>query len=69
MTESNGLRNLRFRHRTSLSYSLAAIVITLVAPVVRAQNLNWEGQTGALVTPFAYTASSPARAWPTKPTS
>lgn len=26
-----------------------------------AQSLNWEGQTGALITPFAYTAKSPAR--------
>lgn len=26
----------------------------------RAQNLNWEGQTGAFVTPFAYTSASPA---------
>ena len=25
-----------------------------------AQGLNWEGQTGALLTPFAYTAASPA---------
>ena len=25
-----------------------------------AQGLNWEGQTGALITPFAYTAASPA---------
>jgi hypothetical protein len=25
-----------------------------------AQGLNWEGQTGAVITPFAYTASAPA---------
>jgi hypothetical protein len=31
----------------------------LVAPISKAQNLNWEGQTGAFVTPFAYTSASP----------
>jgi hypothetical protein len=36
-------------------------VITTFTQTSFAQGLNWEGQTGALLTPFAYTAASPAR--------
>ncbi|HEX4075427.1 MAG TPA: hypothetical protein VHX49_08520 [Candidatus Acidoferrales bacterium] len=36
------------------------LLLALAAPVAHAQSLNWEGQTGALVTPFAYTSASPA---------
>jgi hypothetical protein len=35
-------------------------VITALSQTSFAQGLNWEGQTGALITPFAYTAASPA---------
>ncbi|HVJ05055.1 MAG TPA: hypothetical protein VM578_05250 [Candidatus Saccharimonadales bacterium] len=42
-----------------IAFSL--FVITVFSQVAFAQGLNWEGQTGALITPFAYTASSPAR--------
>ena len=34
--------------------------ITAFSRVSFAQGLNWEGQTGPLLTPFAYTAASPA---------
>jgi hypothetical protein len=59
----------RFRHlthhasiaqRASWGWSLFVIFLTVVAPTGHAQNLNWEGQTGAFVTPFAYTSPSPA---------
>ena len=53
--------SVQFRYLTSFGCSFAAILVALAAPVVRAQNLNWEGQTGAFVTPFAYTSPSPAR--------
>jgi hypothetical protein len=36
-------------------------VFTAFSHTAFAQGLNWEGQTGALLTPFAYTAASPAR--------
>ena len=41
-----------------LAFSL--FVITAFSQTSFAQGLNWEGQTGALLTPFAYTATSPA---------
>jgi len=41
-----------------LAFSL--FVITAFSQTSFAQGLNWEGQTGALLTPFAYTAASPA---------
>ena len=37
------------------------LAITVFSQTSFAQGLNWEGQTGALITPFAYTAASPAR--------
>ena len=43
---------------------MVAFMATLAVLAARssgAQNLNWEGQTGAFVTPFAYTSPSPAR--------
>jgi hypothetical protein len=40
--------------------SVAFVIVLLTAPTSHAQNLNWEGQTGAFVTPFAYTSPSPA---------
>jgi len=50
------------RPRPNRAGVLVAVIATLVfvwAPAGQAQNLNWEGQTGAFVTPFAYTSPSP----------
>ena len=44
--------------KLSLAFSL--FVITVFSQTSFAQGLNWDGQTGALITPFAYTASTPA---------
>jgi hypothetical protein len=41
-----------------IAFSL--FVVTAFSQTSFAQGLNWEGQTGALLTPFAYTAGSPA---------
>jgi hypothetical protein len=43
-----------------LSIAFSLFVITAFSQTSFAQGLNWEGQTGALLTPFAYTAGSPA---------
>lgn len=45
-----------------LTYLLLTVALTLLAApfcLVSAQGLNWEGQTGAFITPFAYTSQSP----------
>jgi hypothetical protein len=59
MTFWRRLRNFThrasFTQRASWGWTLFAILLALGAPAGRAQNLNWEGQTGAFVTPFAYT--------------
>ena len=57
------IRHALFAQRASWWWSFLAIlrILTSGGPVVYAQNLNWEGQTGAFVTPFAYTSPSPAR--------
>ncbi len=39
--------------------ALAFIVITAFSQTSFAQGLNWDGQTGAFLTPFAYTTASP----------
>jgi len=39
---------------------LSLFVMTAFSQTSFAQGLNWDGQTGALLTPFAYTAASPA---------
>ncbi len=36
------------------------LLITVFSQSSFAQGLNWEGQTGAVITPFAYTAATPA---------
>lgn len=46
----------------SLAVAFATIVF-LGAPVMRAQNMGWEGETGIFVTPLAWTAASPADGW------
>jgi Protein of unknown function (DUF3034) len=40
---------------------LVAVIMSLclLPKLVHAQGLNWDGQTGAFVTPFAYTSGSP----------
>lgn len=43
-----------------LSLALGAAVLFTFASSALAQGLNWEGQTGAFITPFAYTSASPA---------
>jgi hypothetical protein len=49
-------------HRQCTATQVAAIglLVFILAPAARAQ-LNWEGQTGALLTPFAYTPDSSSR--------
>ncbi|HYE76224.1 MAG TPA: hypothetical protein VEF04_22955, partial [Blastocatellia bacterium] len=37
----------------------AFTALTLLSVASWAQGLNWEGQTGAFITPFAYTSQSP----------
>ena len=37
--------------------ALILFAATLFPQTLFAQGLNWEGQTGALLTPFAYTAA------------
>ncbi len=49
-----------FAQRTNWGWSLLVIFLTWIAPAGHGQNLNWEGQTGAFITPFAYTSPSPA---------
>lgn len=41
--------------------AVSLFVLTVFSQTSFAQGLNWEGQTGALITPFAYTAGSTAR--------
>jgi hypothetical protein len=43
-----------------LVVALILLAVLAISPSLFAQGLNWEGQTGALLTPFAYTAASPA---------
>lgn len=63
---ANGKRNLRGRHDGASGFGKLLLLIAvsaaalLLAPISRAQDLNWEGQTGAFVTPFAYTSASPS---------
>jgi hypothetical protein len=46
--------------------ALSALAIAFCfSSAASAQSLNWEGQTGALLTPFAYTAKSPAKGFGT----
>lgn len=47
-------------HLKKLSIAFALFAITTFSQSVFAQGLNWEGQTGAVITPFAYTAATPA---------
>ena len=40
---------------------LAVSLLATVVPNLSAHGLNWEGQTGAFITPFAYTSASPSK--------
>jgi hypothetical protein len=44
--------------KVALAFSI--FIITVFSQNLFAQGLNWEGQTGVLLTPFAYTAGTPA---------
>lgn len=44
---------------TQLLLTLTLLLIASPFCLVSAQGLNWEGQTGAFITPFAYTSQSP----------
>jgi hypothetical protein len=48
--------------RIPLGVKLFWLALAIIFPAAStfAQGLNWEGQTGAFVTPFAYTSASPA---------
>jgi hypothetical protein len=51
--------------KRSISALFALAIALCLGNVAYAQSLNWEGQTGALLTPFAYTAKSPAKGFGT----
>ncbi len=40
--------------------AVPAVLFLLATPIAHAQSLNWEGQTGAFITPFAYVSPSSA---------
>jgi len=44
-----------------ISWGCSLLLVFLISVTGHAQNLNWEGQTGAFVTPFAYTSPSPSK--------
>jgi len=44
-----------------LAIAISFFVVTALSQNSFAQGLNWEGQTGAMLTPLAYTAGAPAR--------
>lgn len=48
------------RQYASSKFPLFALLVLLFSSSAAAQGLNWEGQTGAFATPFAYTSQSPA---------
>ena len=53
-------RCAQFAQHIGWGWCLLAVFLASVAPAGHGQDLNWEGQTGAFVTPFAYTSPSPA---------
>ena len=53
------MRSAPLKRSISTLFVLAAALC--IGNAASAQSLNWEGQTGALITPFAYTAKSPAK--------
>lgn len=57
------MRSALVKRGISALFALATALC--VSNVASAQSLNWDGQTGALLTPFAYTAKSPAKGFGT----
>jgi hypothetical protein len=57
------MRSAPLKRSISTLFVLAAALC--FGSAASAQSLNWEGQTGALITPFAYTAKSPAKGFGT----
>lgn len=53
------LLSARIKQQLLMLAAMLTLVITFTA-TSQAQGLNWEGQTGAFITPFAYTSPSPA---------
>jgi hypothetical protein len=47
-------------NRTSFRILLIAVIAVFAMVPAFAQSLNWDGQTGAVVTPFAYVTNSPS---------
>jgi hypothetical protein len=47
-------------HLRKFCIAISLFAIAAFSTSAFAQGLNWEGQTGALITPFAYTAATPA---------
>jgi hypothetical protein len=58
MNADNRPYTLKNTLKLNFQYLLLA-VLSLLPLAAHAQQLNWEGSTGAFVTPFAYTAASP----------
>lgn len=56
----HSLYGLRLRARHTCCAIIAGLLVLLTAPACLAQ-LNWDGQTGGLLTPFAYVSSSSGR--------
>ena len=50
-----------FPRKRVASLLIATIAVIVFSVSASAQSLNWEGQTGAFITPFAYTSASPAK--------
>ena len=48
-------------HRNLFSGVVLVVSLLAFTGSAAAQGLNWEGQTGAFITPFAYTSASPAK--------
>jgi hypothetical protein len=46
-------------NRTSFCFLLVAMIAVFAMVPAFAQNLNWDGQTGGVITPFAYVTNSP----------
>ena len=48
------------RHAAAMRYLLGTVTLMIfLFGIAPAQGLNWEGQTGAFITPFAYNSQSP----------
>ena len=56
----HSLSDLRLRARHARCATMIGLLALLTAPTCLAQ-LNWDGQTGGLLTPFAYVSNSPGK--------